>query len=151
MRLGACAALICSLAVASTQAAEMDLVKVRRQFDSYLVKLEKARKEQRSKWQVAYARALQGLEKNLQSEGKLDELIAGKQELKRFKESRTVLPETPGDAPDGLRSLQDRFRKSRSGFELEHNQKVIKLAERYDGKLANTQKKLTIEGILPNY
>jgi len=146
LRWAATVVLLYAFAVASTQAADVDLQKVRQQFDSYLARLDTALQEQRSRWDVGYARGLQMLEKKLQSEGKLDELIAVKEELTRFKESRAVLPETPGDAPDELRKLQDHFRQNRSTFELEHNRKVLKLAEQYDERLSGQQKKLTMAG-----
>ena len=92
-----------------------------------------------------YLKALDDLVKKSMSAGDLDTTVAGQKEQKRFQQENSIPKESPTDLPEGIVSLQNKYREALKTQTIEKEQKQEVLTEQYVAKLKSLVKRLTMD------
>ncbi|MDA3924614.1 MAG: hypothetical protein PF904_07945 [Kiritimatiellae bacterium] len=95
-----------------------------------------------------YITDLKDLGKSLQQQGKLDELLIVKDEIKRAEQLTSVHPSNMVSEVSIVYDLQKKVNKSLMSILLDRNAKIYKLWMQYDKVLGTKQKKMTVDNKL---
>ncbi|MDA0989765.1 MAG: hypothetical protein O3A51_03340 [Verrucomicrobia bacterium] len=126
--------------------ADPNLDDLNQKFESYLEQLDRDHTTKTKAWASAYQSTLQRLQRHIQASGKLDKLIAVREEIDRFAADRNLPPAAIVTSPPELNAVQAEYATRLRQETIEDNRSVLALARKFDAHLISYQKHLTTNG-----
>lgn len=132
-----------------TRGASRSLTRLKDTFESELLKVKRgasSRTDRIAELKRVYASSLEQCQAQAREEGKLEALIAVREEIKRFEEEQTIDERNIKDANTDIGKLQRSYLAATAEADQASARNILTLAEQYDGALEALQRKLTRAG-----
>jgi hypothetical protein len=134
------------LSVTAVKAAEFSLQNSRQTYATQLEKIETSFIANRADWGERYAARLRAIEKQVQAAGELDKLLAIRDEILRFSDSRTLSGIDEEKLLQDIVELRSDFKDSDTRSRQSWGEDVMRLTVKYVQFLESQKKRLTQEG-----
>lgn len=128
-----------------SQPAGSELERQRATFQDALQKINDTDLADRVTIQNQFLKSLEHVEKQFQTAGKLEPILAVRKERARFEQARDIAPEDMSAVPE-IKACQAVFLRDRDAMPVVHARRVVLLSQQYDQALAKLQEALVKKG-----
>ena len=132
-----------SNSLAQTPSAETYLKRGQTSFENSLASIRDKDQTNRNQLARQYLQSLATLEAQYKQAGSLDPLIAVRDEMQRFTDTKTVSEEAPAKAAKELAQLINHYHRLFADQALSNSREIVSLVDKYDHSLRGLQGKYT--------
>jgi hypothetical protein len=115
-------------------------------YEEHVANLEEGHQKQIAALSVEYLKALENTRIRLQNEGKLESLLAVREETARFEKEKLVPKEVSSDVDVSVSAMWDLYRREYQKISAQHEQDLTSLRSRYLEHLSQMKASLTRAG-----